>query len=42
MTIVTPDPTRLRRTVGPHVYATPVVRELPSQQMLGLAPGSTW
>jgi hypothetical protein len=42
MTIVTPDPSRARRTVGSHTYTTPVVRELPAQQTLGLAPGSTW
>jgi hypothetical protein len=42
MTIVTPDPTRARRTIGPHTYTTPVVRELPALQALGPAPGSAW
>ena len=42
MTIVTPDPARLGRAVGPHTYTIPVVRELPTQPILGLAPGSAW
>jgi hypothetical protein len=42
MTVISPDPTRLRRLVATHALTTPVVRELPGLPKHGQALGSTW
>ncbi len=42
MTVISPDPTRSRRTLAAHAYRIPVVRELPALSKPGLAPGPAW